>query len=418
MKTLVLKPVNEPTFEAHLVNVTAYGAVGDGKCINTEAFKHAIESVAEVGGGTVLVPRGDWLTGPIHLRSHVRLHLERGATVHFSTRHEDYLPVVFTRWEGVECFNYSPLIYAYKCTNLAVTGEGVFHGHGEAWWHWKQLQHPAVKVLYHSQTNGVPPEQRIYGTKSAALRPQFIQFVDCQDVLVEGVTFRDGPFWTIHPVYCDNVVVRKVRVESFGPNTDGLNPDSCSNVLIEDCYFDTGDDSIAINSGMNDDGWRVNRPCENIEVRGCSFKRNHGAIVIGSAMSGGVRNVYAHNCTCDGSDRGLRIKSMRGRGGFVEDVLVEHITMKNIVHEAILLSMAYDASSAPPSTNAVPAFRRIIARDIQCEGAETAIAIHGLPDSIIDDVELLRLDIRARNGTETSHVSNLKTEGVIVQVYE
>lgn len=264
-------PWQPPVFAPRTLDLRAHGGVDDGVTLNTAVFARAIDACSHAGGGSVIVPAGTWLTGPIHLRSHVNLRLEKGALVRFSTRYADYPPVL-TRWEGVECINYSPLIYARDCENVAVTGEGTLDGQGEAWWHWKKRQGPAAASLYHAQAEGIPVEARVYATEQAALRPQFLQTLGCRGVLVEGVTLVNGPMWTIHPVYCRDVVVRGVTVRSEGPNTDGLNPDSCHNVLVEGCTFHTGDDCIAINSGMNEDGWRVNRPCENVVIRDCRMK--------------------------------------------------------------------------------------------------------------------------------------------------
>ncbi len=307
----------------------------------------------------------------------MNLHLEKGALLRFSTRFADYLPVVFTRWEGVECYNYSPLIYARDCENVAVSGEGILDGQGQAWWHWKKLQQAAAKMLYDAESEGVPVDKRVFGTEEAALRPQFLQTVHCRNVLVEGVTFVNGPMWTVHPVYCENVIVRGITVRSEGPNTDGLNPDSCRNVLVEGCSFHTGDDCIAINSGMNEDGWRVGRPCENIVIRDCSMSEGHGAVAIGSGMSGGVRNVYVHDCRVTGGDQGIRLKSMRGRGGYVENVCFENIHMAGLRQEAIVLNMFYGSSTAASRSDAPPAFRDIHIKDVTCESA-------GLPSPFAD----------------------------------
>ena len=255
-----MPPPEAPAFPDRFFDIRDFGAAADGLTLNTQAFRRAIETCHNAGGGIVRVPAGAWLTGPIHLRSHVNLRLEQGALVRFSTRPADYLPPVLTRWEGVECYNYSPLIYAHDCEDVAVTGAGILDGQGQAWWHWKELQQTAAKTLYDAQFQGIPVERRVYGTEEAALRPQFLQSMRCRGVLVEGVTFVNGPMWTIHPVYCENVIVRGVVVHTEGPNTDGLNPDSCRNVLVEGCTFATGDDCIAVNSGMNEDGWRVGRP--------------------------------------------------------------------------------------------------------------------------------------------------------------
>lgn len=391
-----LPPLDEmaPIFAQRTFDLRDYGGAEGGEATNTPAFARAVEACHEAGGGTVLVPAGTWPTGPIHLRSHTNLHLEQGARLRFSPRPADYLPAVFTRWEGVECYNYSPLIYARDCEQVAVTGVGVLDGQGQAWWHWKKLQGPAARRLYDAQSEGVPVEERIFGTEEAALRPQFLQFLGCRNVLVEGVTFLDGPMWTVHPVYCEQVVVRGITVRSEGPNTDGLNPDSCRNVLIEGCTFHTGDDCVAINSGMNEDGWRVGRPCENVVIRDCTMSEGHGAVSIGSGMSGGVRNVWVRDCRVSGGDHAIRLKSMRGRGGYVEKVRVEGLQVSGLRQEAILLNMFYGASTAPSRSDAAPVFRDVVIRDVACDGAGAGVVIRGLPEQPIERVVLqgLRLD--------------------------
>jgi polygalacturonase len=344
--------------------------------------------------------------------SNVNLYLEKGAVLRFSTQPADYLPVVFTRWEGIECYNYSPLIYACHCENVAVTGEGVLDGQGRAWWPWKKLQQAAAQTLYGAQFAGVPVEKRVYGSQEAALRPQFLQFIHCRNVLVEGVTFVNGPMWTMHPVYCQNVLVRGVTVRSEGPNTDGLNPDSCRNVLVEDCSFATGDDCIAINSGMNEDGWRVGRPCENVVIRHCAMSEGHGAVAIGSGMSGGVRNVHVSDCRFSGGDQGIRLKSMRGRGGFVENVYVENIHMSGLRQEAIILNLFYGSTTAPSKSDAAPVFRDIHIRDVVCQGAGAAITIRGLPEQPIERVVLENLHLAAAAGIHCQDVQDLTLRDV------
>jgi polygalacturonase len=307
------------------------------------------------------------------------------------------------------------LIYAIDCENIAVTGEGIFDGQGQAWWHWKQLQHPAAKELYHAQYNGTKVKDRIFGTPDKALRPQFLQTIRCRNVLFEGVTFINGPMWTMHPVYCENVIVRDVNVKTSGPNGDGLNPDSCRNVLVEGCSFYTGDDCIAINSGMNEDGWRVGIPCENIHIRDCNMSEGHGAISIGSGMSGGVRNLYAHDCRVTGGDQGIRLKSMRGRGGYIEQVYFENFQLSGLRLEAILLNMFYGASSAESTSQTPPAFREVHIRNVTCESAAAAIVLRGLTEQPIQRVVLEDLVLTSQTGIRCDEVVELTFSDVSVQ---
>ncbi|WP_159887316.1 glycoside hydrolase family 28 protein [Paenibacillus puerhi] len=375
-------------------------------------IQRAIEACSANGGGTVIVPEGEWWSGPIHLQSNIHLTFEKGAIIKFSGKFADYLPVVFTRWEGMECYNYSPFIYAKDCENIAVTGEGTLIGNGEYWWHWKKLQQDAANRLCYAENDGIPVQDRIFGTEQDALRPSFIQPINCKNVLIEGLSVKNGPQWTIHPVYCENVIVRKVEIVSHGPNTDGLNPDSCKNVLIEDSFFETGDDCIAINSGMNEDGRRVNTPCEKIVIRNCVMKEGHGGLVIGSGMSGGVRNVYAHDCKIGGGDQGIRLKSMRGRGGFVENVWFENIDINDVRKEALQINMFYGYSTVVPKTQAPSDFNNINIKNITGKGAKIAVEIKGLPERRLKNISLENINLSAENAIICTDVEKIDIRGL------
>lgn len=389
--------LERPRFPAAVIDIRSHGAKQGGAIKNTEAFRAAVHAVKTRGGGTVLVPAGRWLTGPIHLESNVNLHLAPGSVVLFSQDFADYLPPVFTRWEGLELYNYSPLIYAKDCENVAVTGSGTLDGQGSAWWPWKDTQKKAAKSLYELASKGVPPEQRVFGIEGG-LRPSFIQTVSCKNVLVEGVTITSGPMWTIHPVYSENVIVRGVRVVTDGPNNDGCNPDSSRNVLVEDSFFSTGDDCVVIKSGLNEDGWRVGRPSENIVVRRLKAERGHGGVVIGSEMSGGVRNVHVEDCEFTGTDRGLRIKSMRGRGGVVENVTYENVRHKDLRKMVVEMTTFYQSSTLLPLTQKPPTIRGIHVRNVSGNGAKIAAEIVGLPELPISDITFENLQITADQG--------------------
>lgn len=398
-----MKQLPEPAF--------ADREVLSSSCSSIQA---AVDRCAALGGGTVRVPAGRWGSAAIHLKSGIRLFLEKNAVICFSGRPTDYLPPVFTRWEGTECYNYSPLIYADGCENIAVSGEGTLLGNGFAWWHWKKLQQKAADRLCGSEADGIPVSERIYGTEEAALRPSFLQFINCRNVLLENITVLSGPQWTLHPVYCENVIVRGVHVHTEGPNTDGLNPDSCRNVLIEDCDFYTGDDCIAINSGINEDGWRVNRPCENILIRRCRMTGGHGGLVIGSAVSGGVRNVYAHDCDISGTMQGIRLKSMRGRGGYVEHVLFEDIRVSDITHEAVTVSMFYPYSTVVPRSETPSSFRDIVIRRVHGSSLKTGIELKGLPERKLSDVRLEDIRLSAPDAFVCADVEGLVMDRVRV----
>lgn len=347
-----------------------------------------VDVCARMGGGRVVVPAGRWFSGPIHLRSRIELHLCEGSVIEFSDVPEDYLPVVFTRWEGIECYNYSPLIYARDCEHISITGTGLLVGNGRSWWGWKKTQQNAANELCYAERNGIAVEKRCFGTREAALRPSFVQMLHCRNVVLRDFTILDGPQWTIHPVYCENVLVKGVTVHTTGPNTDGLNPDSCRNVWIEKCTLETGDDCIAVNSGMNEDGWRVNRPCKGIYIVDCDMNAGHGAIVVGSGMSGGVENVYAENCRIRNTMQGIRIKSMRGRGGYIKNVLFQNIRIDAVSEEAIQISMFYPYSTVAPLNGVPPVFDGITIRNISGSAAKQAKVIRGLEDSPITNLVL------------------------------
>ncbi|HLP03751.1 MAG TPA: glycosyl hydrolase family 28 protein [Opitutaceae bacterium] len=403
--------LKRPVFPARVVDVREHGAVPGGEVKNTAAFAAAIRACSEAGGGRVLVPAGRWLTGPIHLRSRIELHLAEGAEVVFSDKFEDYLPPVFVRVGGIECFNYSPLIYARGCTDIAITGPGRLNGNAQAWWAWKSRE---SRVLFEAGASGLPLEQRVYGTEEAAIRPNFVSFVECNRVLLEGFTIGSGPNWTIHPVYCEDVIIRRVHVLTDGPNNDGIDPDSCRNVLVEHCVFDTGDDCLVLKSGYNEDGWRVGRPTENVVMRWCSSKRGHGGLVIGSEMSGDVRNVYMHDCEFEGTDRAVRIKSKRGRGGVVENIWAENIRVKDLRYEVVILNMDYSSDQRRLTNQRAPLFRNITVRNVTGDGAPAAVRIVGLPDSPIQNVRFENVTVASTRGVIAAHVRNLRFDGVVV----
>lgn len=371
------------------------------------AIQKAVDELPDCGG-TVEVPAGEWISGPIHLKSNIKLVLDEDCVIRFSRKFQDYLPTVFTRWEGVECYNYSPMIYAIDGHGISISGKGMLDGQGEAWWHWKKLQGAAASRLCRAQSEGIPPCKRVFGTEEAALRPSMIQFIRCTDVSLDGITVKNGPQWTIHPVYCENVTVRNVKIRTEGPNTDGLNPDSCRNVLIENCEFQTGDDCIAVNSGLNEDGWRVNRPCENVEIRNCRFLGGHAAIAIGSGMSGGVEYVYVHDCVISRTERGIRLKSMRGRGGYIKKARFESIQICDVEQEAIEVSMNYGSSTAVPVSDKAPAFSELCFKQISGKGAKTAAVLKGLPESPLRDVTLQEISVEAEMPMTTEYAEGIK----------
>ncbi len=400
-------PVLErPKIPAGVFDIRQFGAVEGGKTKVTAAIAQAIAKASAAGGGTVLVPAGKWLTGPIHLQSNINLHVAKDAVLSFSQDFGDYLPPVLTRWEGLELYNYSPLIYARDCQNIAITGQGKLDGQGAAWWPWKKTQKEAANKLYDLASSGVPTEKRVLAAEGG-LRPSFIQTLNCKNVLIEGVTLTSGPFWTIHPVYSENLIIRRVRVETNGPNNDGCDPDSSRNILIEDSFFSTGDDCVVIKSGLNEDGWRVGKPSENIVVRRLHGEAGHGGVVIGSEMSGSVRNVWVTDSEFVGTDRGLRIKSMRGRGGVIENVFYENVRHRDIRLMVVEMTSFYASSTLKPKTETPPTIRNIHVKNISAQGAKQAIDIVGLPELPIRDVSFEHVEIVADQGLNCVDCENV-----------
>lgn len=313
------------------VNITSLGAVGGDKEKNAAAIAKAIEQVSAAGGGTVVIPAGEWRTKKIHLKSNVNLHLEKGATLLFSGDPADYLPAVHSSWEGMECYNYSPLIYAYECKNVAITGEGEIKSEMDTWQQWFTRPKPhmeSLKRLYNLAWNRTPVTERQMVDDSSHLRPQFIQFNRCRNVLLEGIQITNSPFWTIHLYLSKDVVVRKVKVYAKGHNNDGVDPEMSQQVLIEDCVFDQGDDAIAIKSGRNPEGWRLKTPSKNIVIRNLTVKNGHQLVAIGSELSGGIENVFVDNCTVlDGAKLNhlLYIKTNERMGGFVNNIIMQRV---------------------------------------------------------------------------------------------
>jgi polygalacturonase len=344
----ILSRIVPPEFPAKDFVVTKFGAKGDGKTDASAAIRKAIEACVKAGGGRVVVPEGTFLTGPIRLRSRVNLHLAKGAVVRFVTDPARYLPPVLTRWEGMELMGYSPLVYALDEESIAVTGEGTLDGGASetAWWPWKGKGPEGQKAdrdrLFRMAEEGVPVAERVFG-EGNRLRPPFVEPYRCRNVLIEGVTITNAPFWVIHPVLSQNVTVRNVKVVSHGPNNDGCDPESSSDVLIEDSLFDTGDDCIALKSGRNADGRRLATPVERVVVRRCTMKAGHGGVTIGSEISGGARDVFVEKCEMSSPDleRGLRIKTNAMRGGVVENVFVRDVTIGE-VGNAIDVDMLYE----------------------------------------------------------------------------
>ena len=355
----IVAAVRRPRFPDRYFPVSDYGAAGDGSTLDTRAFAAAIHAANRAGGGHVVVPAGGtFLTGAIQLRSNVDLHLESGATILFSQDPNDFLPVVFTRWQGIELMNYSPFIYSYGQHNIAVTGQGTLNGQADAshWWNWKNLETNDFDALETMANENVPVSQRIFGA-GHYLPPQMVQPFASDVVLLEGVTVINSPFWHLNPNLCTDVTVDGLTISSTGPNTDGCDPESCDRVLVQNVTYDTGDDCMAIKSGRDADGRRVNVPCQNIVIQNCTFANGHGGITIGSEMTGGVRNVYARDLTMNSANlqAGHRIKTNTLRGGFVSNSNVCRVTAGTVGGPLLLIQGQYSGQTGdyPPELTGI-----------------------------------------------------------------
>lgn len=420
----IVRRIVVPTFPDQDFTITDFGAVPGGEILCTDALREAVAVCHKAGGGRVVVPQGRYLVGAIHLKSNVNLHVSRGAVLLFSQDPKDYLPVVFTRWEGVECMNYSAFIYAFEQENIAITGKGTLDGQADNmhWWPWKGKseygykkgqpeQSSARKKMFDMGQHGVPVRERTFG-EGGYMRPNFIQTYRCKNVLIEGVTILRSPMWEIHPVLCENVTVRRVMVDTHGPNNDGCNPESCNGILIEDCHFDTGDDCIALKSGRNNDGRRVNRPVENVVVRSCRMKDGHGGIVIGSEISGGARNIFAEDCLMDSPnlDRMLRIKTNSVRGGTIEHIFLRNIKVGEVGDAIFRVNFLYEEGDADRFT---PTVRDVHISDVTAEKSKYGLYLRGYKRSPVRDIYLENCDFKnLEKGNQLEHVEKIDFKNV------
>jgi len=419
--------------QAKTYNMLELGADVTGKIKCTEIINSAIDKASAEGGGTIYFPAGNYLTATIKMKSNITLHIESGAVIKFSDRFEDYMPFIKVRWEGVVMKTFSPLIHAEGAENLTIKGRGTLDGNGFKWW---DFDMPLItrarstgdidtskltdfqKQLEKENQDLVVDDYFIPTLKRRFFRPPFIQFFECKNILIEGVTITNSPFWTINPEFCDNLVVHGVTINNpskdpKGPNTDGINPSSCRNVRISDCFISVGDDCITIKSGRDGDGRKYGRPCENITITNCIMLSGHGGVVIGSEMSGGVKKVAISNCVFNGTDAGIRLKSSRGRGGIVEEIRVDNIIMNDIQKNAFIFDLFYDKDSKPePVSERTPCFRNIHLSNITGNNVKKIGYIKGIEEMPIDNISFMNINMFAEEGFTGETATNIRFHNI------
>lgn len=434
-----------PSFKSDTFNITDYGASGDGQVMNTQAINRAISECSRSGGGVVLIPKGYWLSGPIYLKSNVNLHLHANALLQFSADFDDYR-IIEGNYEGKPSARNESPISGINLENIAITGSGIIDGNGQAWrmvgrnalteGEWKAkiasggLVSEDGKTWFPSaKTKRAHEQKRSVLLRDGAalasfndikdyLRPNMVVLTSCDKILLEGVTFRNSPAWNLHPLMCENVTIRNIVVYNpdYAQNGDGVDIESCSAVLIEDSVFDVGDDAICIKSGKDEEGRRRNMPTQNVIVRRNVVYAGHGGFVVGSEMSGGAKNLFVEDCTFIGTDKGLRFKSTRGRGGIVENVNIRNINMSNIVHEAVYFDMYYWTKAPednqlqviPEVSEETPRFKNIVIDGVNCSGAKVGVFVRGLPEMPIENLVLKNIKIRSASGMYLKDVKDSK----------
>jgi len=443
--------VQVPVIPDDSVSITDFGAVGDGQTLNTKAISDAIDNVTSKGGGTVIIPGGLWLTGPIILKSNLNIHAEDGALIIFSKDKTQY-PLVETIFEGLNTVRCISPVSGFNLENISFTGKGVFDGSGEVWRpvkkekltesQWKQLiraggsvsddgkiwypseSYREVQKLSQMNVPGKRPSLQDYEKIKDFLRPVMVSLVNCKNVLLDGPTFQNSPAWCIHPLMCENLIVRNITVKNpwFSQNGDGIDIESCKNSLVCNSSFDVGDDAICIKSGKDADGRKRGKPTENLIIDNCIVYHGHGGVTVGSEMSGGVKNVKVTGCTFIGTDVGIRFKSNRGRGGIVEYISFDKIVMINIPTQAISFNLYYGGNEGggdlveeeviPPVTEETPVFRNIAIRNVTCNGAKDAIFLQGLPEMSLQNITMENIYIEADNGMTCVDADGIHADGL------
>lgn len=450
-----------PVIPDNQVNIKDFGGVGDGITLNTDAFAKAIDALVKKGGGKLVVPQGVWHTGPIVLKSHINLHLNAGAVILFAAD-ETLYPLIDTSFEGLDTRRCQSPLSANGATDIAITGKGVIDGNGQYWRpvkkakvteaHWKSLLaipgSQEMKPGYWVPSAGYAKGEQganmnVPNAKTEAewnaikrfVRPVMVSLVKCKNIHLKGVIFQNSPAWNLHPLMCENVIIEDVLVRnpSYAQNGDALDLESCKNALIINSRFDAGDDGICIKSGKDADGRRRGIPCENVVVKGCTVFAGHGGFVVGSEMSGGVKNILVDQCQFLGTDVGLRFKSTRGRGGIVENIYIKNISMTDIKTDAITFNMYYGGKSVAemladgdnpdnvtkmPVTEETPIFRHIDIKNIICNGAGRAMEFNGLPEMPIDDISLKDITILAKKDAVFTNCKNIKKKSVNITIQQ
>lgn len=409
--------VKQPTIPDYQVELTDFGAIGDGKTLCTDAFAKAFEALAAKGGGKLVVPQGVWYTGPISLRSHTELHLETGAVILFSDDLALY-PTITTTYEGGAWKKCQSPISAYKQTDIAITGNGLIDGSGNSWRPLKRAKVTDGQWKKMTSNGGTFVNENLWepADNRSNMRPVMVNMVECKNILVKDVVIQNPPAWNLHPLMCEDITIDHVTLRSpaYGQNGDALDLESCRNALVLNSTFDAGDDCICLKSGRDEEGRKRGMPTENIIVRGCTVYNGHGGFVVGSEMSGGVRNVLVENCQFVGTGNGLRFKSCRGRGGVVENIYVHGISMANIEDAAITFDMYYGKRDpnevVPPVDESTPIFRKIEISNISCRGAKEGLHFRGLPEMPIQDVRLSNINIIADSNPEFEFCKNVTVE--------
>ncbi len=454
-----LPTVLAPSFKKDTVSIVKFGAVADGNTLNTNAINKAIDALSKKGGGVVMIPQGLWLTGPVVLKSNINLYLANGAFLLFTNDQNQY-PLVKGNWEGLPQIRIQSPISATNAVNIAITGKGIIDGNGDSWravkkdklneTQWKKLI-SGPGLLSEDKKTYYPSESFYKGSKMPAnpgmidpsrdmafyesiksfLRPNMLVLTSCNKVLLEGVTFQNSAAWCLHPLLCENLTLRNVSVKNpwYAQNGDGIDAESCKNVLIENCVFDVGDDALCMKSGRDAEGRKRGRPIENVIIRGCTVYAAHGGFVIGSEMSGGARNIYVSNCSFIGTDIGLRFKTTRGRGGLVENIYIKDIYMKDIPGEAILFDMYYMAKDPiplagekrelpavefKPVDETTPVFRNFYISNVYCNGAAKAIFVRGLPEMHVKNIVLQDMVLQATEGMDIQEATGITFKNIKV----